>query len=60
MLLWQSNNKRDLRVRHSVKIVPIMVGSLSKQAEAKFGKLLSPYLDNEENFFVISSDFCHW
>lgn len=23
-------------------------------------RILAPYLEDEENLFVISSDFCHW
>jgi len=42
------------------KIVPIVVGSLNSDSEAKYGKLLSKYLVRPENFFVVSSDFCHW
>jgi len=42
------------------KIVPILVGSSSSDREVAYGKLLSKYLINEENLFVISSDFCHW
>jgi len=41
-------------------IVPIMVGSVSKEDEQKYGRLLVPYLLQEGNAFVISSDFCHW
>ncbi|XP_074603404.1 protein MEMO1 [Brevipalpus obovatus] len=41
-------------------IVPVMVGSLSSEKEALYGRLFAPYLANPENFFVISSDFCHW
>lgn len=41
-------------------LVPIMVGALTTQAEAQYGKLLGPYLDDPENLFVVSSDFCHW
>lgn len=41
-------------------IVPIMVGALSEQAEAAAGRTLAPYLADPANFFVISSDFCHW
>lgn len=41
-------------------IVPIMVGSLSPSSEAKYGKVLSKYLEDPSNCFVISSDFCHW
>lgn len=41
-------------------IVPILVGSLSPEAEAKYGEILAPYLADPQNLFVISSDFCHW
>ena len=29
-------------------------------SEEAYGKVLSPYLDDRRNLFVISSDFCHW
>ncbi|XP_053211871.1 protein MEMO1-like [Panonychus citri] len=45
---------------HDFQIVPVMVGSLSSEKEALYGRLFAPFLSNEENFFVISSDFCHW
>ncbi len=41
-------------------LVPIMVGSTNAATESAFGKLLAPYIAEEENAFVISSDFCHW
>ena len=41
-------------------LVPIMVGALSEASEARYGKLLAPYLADPANLFVISSDFCHW
>lgn len=41
-------------------IVPILVGALSEEKEILYGKLLSKYLADPENLFVISSDFCHW
>ncbi|EPS30274.1 hypothetical protein PDE_05225 [Penicillium oxalicum 114-2] len=41
-------------------LIPIMVGSTSATTEQAFGALLAPYLADEENAFVISSDFCHW
>lgn len=44
----------------SFTLVPIMVGALDPQSEAAYGKLLAPFLDQQENLFVISSDFCHW
>ncbi|KAK9693572.1 hypothetical protein K7432_013870 [Basidiobolus ranarum] len=43
-----------------ITIVPILVGGLSATKEKSYGKLVSEYLDDPENFFVISSDFCHW
>ncbi|EFR04477.1 MEMO1 protein [Nannizzia gypsea CBS 118893] len=41
-------------------LVPMMVGSTSAATERAFGSILGPYLADEENAFVISSDFCHW
>lgn len=42
------------------QVVPIMVGSLSAEKEAKFGRIIAKYLLDPRNLFVISSDFCHW
>mmetsp|Transcript_11384 Transcript_11384/g.34219 ORF Transcript_11384/g.34219 Transcript_11384/m.34219 type:complete len:242 (-) Transcript_11384:575-1300(-) len=47
---------RDTRVT----LVPIMVGAITYESEAKYGAALAPYLDDPGNMFVISSDFCHW
>lgn len=41
-------------------LVPILVGSLSSKSAKKFGAILSPYLEDLNNLFIISSDFCHW
>ncbi|XP_064173041.1 protein MEMO1-like [Anguilla rostrata] len=41
-------------------IVPVLVGALSEAKEQEYGKLLSKYLADPSNLFVISSDFCHW
>lgn len=41
-------------------LVPIMVGSTSESTEQAFGALLTPYLEDPSNAFIISSDFCHW
>ncbi|KAJ1788123.1 hypothetical protein LPJ59_005591 [Coemansia sp. RSA 2399] len=43
-----------------IRLVPIMVGNLRFAKEQMYGEMLAPYLANEENLFVISSDFCHW
>jgi predicted class III extradiol MEMO1 family dioxygenase len=37
-----------------------MVGSLKSESAREFGSLLAKYMDDPCNFFVISSDFCHW
>eukprot|EP00347_Sterkiella_histriomuscorum_P023645 403333881 len=44
-----------------IQLVPILVGNLTKDKEALYGKTLAKYLrDKDENLFIISSDFCHW
>ncbi|XP_014213751.1 protein MEMO1 [Copidosoma floridanum] len=46
--------------KDSFTITPILVGSLTPEREAMYGKLLAPYLADPQTLFVISSDFCHW
>ena len=58
-LLSQHFNSKE-KEENFPKLVPILVGSTSPTAEKSFGKILASYLANEENVFVISSDFCHW
>ena len=41
-------------------LVPIMIGATNASTEGALGKLLAPYIADESNAFVISSDFCHW
>lgn len=43
-----------------ISIVPILVGSTTPEQEAEMGEVLAPYLEDEGNLFIISSDFCHW
>ncbi|KIK75851.1 hypothetical protein PAXRUDRAFT_835535 [Paxillus rubicundulus Ve08.2h10] len=43
-----------------ITVVPILVGSINSTQEKTYGSILAPYLADPENFFVISSDFCHW
>ncbi|TKY85447.1 hypothetical protein EX895_005609 [Sporisorium graminicola] len=43
-----------------VQIVPILVGAINTSKESEYGMLLAPYLADPSNFFVVSSDFCHW
>jgi len=33
---------------------------LSPEKEAQYGKVLSKYLGDPSNLFIVSSDFCHW
>eukprot|EP01059_Diplonema_ambulator_P015975 TRINITY_DN27206_c0_g1_i1.p1 TRINITY_DN27206_c0_g1~~TRINITY_DN27206_c0_g1_i1.p1 ORF type:complete len:312 (+),score=77.93 TRINITY_DN27206_c0_g1_i1:41-937(+) len=42
------------------KIIPIVVGMLDDEKAERYGRLLTPYFDDPETRFVISSDFCHW
>ena len=48
------------RKRDQFSIVPVLVGSLDRLAEREYGKIFSRYMEDPENVFVISSDFCHW
>jgi len=41
-------------------LIPILVGSVSKENQVMYGEIFSKYLDREDVLFVISSDFCHW
>lgn len=37
-----------------------MVGALTAENEAMYGRILAKYVDDPKNFFSVSSDFCHW
>ncbi|KAJ8115715.1 hypothetical protein ONZ43_g4606 [Nemania bipapillata] len=41
-------------------LVPILIGDNNGSEEKAFGALLAPYLQDPDNVFVVSSDFCHW
>ncbi|CAM9701438.1 unnamed protein product [Ectocarpus sp. 4 AP-2014] len=41
-------------------VVAIMIGALSAELEQHYGRILAPYLEDLTNFFIISTDFCHW
>jgi len=53
--LFLINSRKD-----EFSIVPVLVGALSESKEQEYGKLLSKYLADPSNLFIISSDFCHW
>jgi AmmeMemoRadiSam system protein B len=46
--------------RATYGVVPVLVGSISKDVEGQYGAIFAKYLDDPTNFFIISSDFCHW
>uniref|UniRef100_A0A7S2XRP3 Protein MEMO1 n=1 Tax=Attheya septentrionalis TaxID=420275 RepID=A0A7S2XRP3_9STRA len=48
------------KVAPHVKVLPIMVGSISTALESKIGALLAPFLARSHIFTAVSSDFCHW
>ncbi|KAH7730789.1 UPF0103/Mediator of ErbB2-driven cell motility (Memo-related) [Aphelenchoides avenae] len=48
------------RPARSFTIVPVLVGSLTTARQIQYGKIFAHYLEDPQNLFVISSDFCHW
>ena len=42
------------------KIVPIMISSMDEKLNKDLTTALLPYFENDENHFIVSSDFCHW
>ena len=50
----------DHSCRLDISIVPILVGAIDHETEARFGKVIAPFLAREDTFCVVSSDFCHW
>lgn len=43
-----------------IQLVPLMVGNVSAEGMKRYAALLEPYWTDRSNFWVISSDFCHW
>ncbi|CCE86512.1 Piso0_005007 [Millerozyma farinosa CBS 7064] len=41
-------------------IIPIMISGMDDGTCDDLASALSPYLADEENTFIVSSDFCHW
>ncbi|KAE8542355.1 AmmeMemoRadiSam system protein B [Cryptococcus gattii VGV] len=46
--------------RNDLKLVPILVGHPNASTSAKLSEALAKYWQDDEIFFVISNDFCHW
>jgi AmmeMemoRadiSam system protein B len=49
-----------LRASREIKLVPLLVGSVSANKMDRYAEILSEYWKDPETFWVISSDFCHW
>lgn len=47
-------------IGRDITIVPILVGEVSQSEAQSYASILLPYLRDPNNFWVISSDFCHW
>ncbi len=43
-----------------VRLVPLMVGEVPKEAYDTYGQLLLKYFLDPETVFIVSTDFCHW
>ncbi|KPI86753.1 hypothetical protein ABL78_4170 [Leptomonas seymouri] len=43
-----------------VSIVPIIMGWTDRRDEAAIYEVFKPYMNDAKNFFIFSSDFCHW
>ncbi|CCD23957.1 Mho1p NDAI_0C02970 [Naumovozyma dairenensis CBS 421] len=58
-MLVQTLNWRKVPL-DNVKVIPMMVSHNTKEFDMSVGKILSEYLNDPSNLFIISSDFCHW
>ncbi|WWC93045.1 AmmeMemoRadiSam system protein B [Kwoniella dendrophila CBS 6074] len=46
--------------KSDLSLVPILVGHPTHDTLTKLSHVLAKYWQDEETFFIISSDFCHW
>ncbi|AJR58873.1 Mho1p [Saccharomyces cerevisiae YJM1129] len=44
----------------TVKVIPMMVSHNSVDVDRCIGNILSEYIKDPNNLFIVSSDFCHW
>lgn len=51
---------RHVWSRRDVRVVPILVGSLSPSVAEEYAKILQPFAADPNTMFIVSSDFCHW
>jgi MEMO1 family protein len=50
----------DLGALQKVRILPVMVGSISPQKEEFFGSILADVVAKPNVMTIVSTDFCHW
>lgn len=43
-----------------MQLVPLLVGNVSEATAAEYAQVFQEYWNDEQTFWVISSDFCHW
>ncbi|KAJ9107058.1 hypothetical protein QFC19_002928 [Naganishia cerealis] len=43
-----------------LSLVPLLVGNVSENSAAEYAEVFQEYWEDDETFWVISSDFCHW
>lgn len=43
-----------------MKLVPLLVGNVSEASTALYAEVFQEYWNDDETFWIISSDFCHW
>jgi AmmeMemoRadiSam system protein B len=47
-------------LKQHAQVVPILIGQINQHDIKRYAEIFAQFIDREENFFVISSDFCHW
>lgn len=47
---------------HSIpfKLVPVYFGSLDSKKQLQYAEIFKKYIEDKNNFFIISSDLTHW
>jgi AmmeMemoRadiSam system protein B len=59
-LSFLAHTLNSMGASQEVTIVPILVGFMDSPSRKHYAQLFSQYLEDESNFFIVSSDFCHW
>ncbi|ORY34949.1 MEMO1 family [Naematelia encephala] len=46
--------------RDDLQLVPLLVGHVDSKSASKIHQVLAEFWADEETFFIVSTDFCHW